>query len=1264
MSTIKIKESTVGGEYLTSIPQVQLNQSFGTSLNNALQQIDANFKKITSLPFLQGDHGNSIFEVTVKIGDGDIGNALKEAICQCIYGTTSPDDSNFGGTQPFGESWDPATYDGTEIVFYRHKETNENGEMYYYTAREFFIFIDCRINSLGENNLNLSPSVLTSFVDLSCAVTITASAPARTDSGQPDLTSITFTAKKHSIVPTLYYNGSSTGSTGHWCWMVNGTRTGVIAQGVQGTEGISKSIYVCKGQKIPQTQHNNSIIKITNILQPESLSGLLDYQIPGRISEGDLIVVWFRDEDQGAFYNSLIDNCTFGIAKNHSSVDPNTNTVIGYTYIDNSTVDGQRTDLATIMCDLSLYRWLNDINGTEAHTDQNRNPLIRGLYIPDGEMNASSSDVHMLWSDGGKTASLGCVGMNNREKESASLPTNSDGSVSGWTEDNSQLTLWYPTIRCHKGTSYRKLPAGYELTGGMPVNAVPIKFFGGSGTSASSTTLGRSGDIVSAISLKGNLENVEEEALLSSTGLYIKRNGSSYNAHASDIPSVYIDQGTYGKMYIKKGTITVEDGNIYLGSSALSYTMPQIHFDAKYDGSNTSASDGGSYTQAIEDSVKTNRWSFGPNNNGSNPPFITNPGIKLVKSDAIVHDGTVIVSSSNAYKSVFVRDNKLMFDYKVHAEIGSLTGTGANAVSNSTAVHDRRPRYPQYMGIVIGGYNTIYNSVTKNSDSSGKAISSLDNIRDPIVLTPAENKEYAFMSGKSGYTSMIENHGVDKIRTIDPPYQLNDLDNSSPSVKPGLWGLLTSYDCIWTKIGNVVDVKGKIFVNKVQYIVPETTGGQKTISVTPGTAVPITYAELFRHLKKYGTQWAFPLPLVVERTSETPNAPNGSTKYVVSTGNVLDNSQSGNNVNSNRLDYQHSTTTDYQWPKTGLQSINEYHNNLFNGSAQFHFYGTEFDRSSNGDFFNYGSTLDNAAASPVKGLTNGKIGPDGQNLDMLNNVFTVTADISKSPTYDDRYWCMSAIPNYDVLNYRGYLQSEISRDKYDQFDLNSSENGPVRIVSYESPTGKTDTDAPATGSRYHQSHAILGLFGVPNCYITGGNGSMEYKYRRPQKFYQPAGHLTNVKRNTYDGANHAGIEGYPYGEGQSYAVYHGDHSYSIDFGDSSITGEHLGGYLAANFVKNLNSYKISVNIGSYKIRYITFAFSYLLDDDVQQNYAVNENNRYQRTNRNESVDSDQWVMPSSGTGNHHTYTAEDWLVRSTDVTELAEHATHEDLAVQ
>ena len=188
MSTVKVKQSGGGSEYLETIPSIQLNQGFQQSLQNAVNKINENFKKLISLPFLQGDHGNSIFETTINIGEGDLGERLKTAICQSIYGSDTPDDSSFGGNH-FGNSWQDTssgqTYDGTPIVFYRHKETSEQSDKFFYTAREFFLFIDRRVENLRSANLDSVSlmSAITSFTDLSCALTVFADANADPDTG-------------------------------------------------------------------------------------------------------------------------------------------------------------------------------------------------------------------------------------------------------------------------------------------------------------------------------------------------------------------------------------------------------------------------------------------------------------------------------------------------------------------------------------------------------------------------------------------------------------------------------------------------------------------------------------------------------------------------------------------------------------------------------------------------------------------------------------------------------------------------------------------------------------------------------------------------------------------------------------------------------------------------------------------------------------------------------------------------------------------------
>ncbi len=1193
MSTIKI---TAGGstDYLAEIPQIQLNGGFQSSLDDAVNKINENFKSLVSLPFLQGDKGNSIFEVPIGftdvIGTVNVGGLMKSAVCECIYGpgNTTPDDSSFGGSSNFGPSWKPQTYDSTKIVFYRHKETTPSGEKYFYAGREFFIFTDCRLEQLGKDLANVPLSWYTSFVDLSCAVSITATAAADEATGLPDLNTITFSAKKHTIVPTLYYDSNA----GYWCWSVNGTKTGVIAQGVKGESGAIRGVFICKGNKVPTppdyiaVQHSNGIIKIDHIVQPESLSSLSEDKLYTRINTGDLVCVWFEDENlPGASANSDMNNCTFGLAKNHTTTDTVTNVTTGYTYIDNSTPDGIKLDLATQLYETTLYRWLNDINTSENSSDPADNPAIRGLYVPDGDPYGGLTNIHMLWSDGSLSASIGCMGADDRRVIGSSLPliANND-TITGWNEDTSSLTMWYPTIRCHRRTGHRLIPANYTMAGNITpcdFTSVALKHFGDTTTVGAQYNLARKDGIASAISLRGPIENqVDDETLVSSAGLYIRRKADNANDHYTDIPSLYIDQGRFGKSFVKGGSLTVQNGYLYIGNTAKYNSFPTL-FAAKYDGSDTSNSDGGYYTPAIENEVKKKRWEFLVPS-GNTPSYVKNTGLKLTNSDAIFHGGTVAVSSDNSLKSIFVQGNKLMFDYKVHAEIGDKVGTPsghATSVDNSTAVHDRRPRTPAYVGIQIGGYNTIYNSITSNSQS-GKTNSILTNICEPIELSPEQNKEYAFLSGKYGYTSMIENWGLNNIRKVDPPTVLQNDYSIAPD--DGNWGMLTSYNCLWTKVGNVVDVKGKIFLNKAKYTV-DSNG----LNVDYSNVKPLTYAEIFRHIKRYGMEWGFPLPIVLKKASG---------EYVVSTGNALDNPSGTGLVNFGQVQVSTSST----YPRPNLSTGNTYHNDLFNGSAQFHFYGT------NDEMVTYNSAVDNYG--PVAGYNNGSM-PNGINL--LNNVFTVTADISKTGVYDDRFWVMSGIPNYDVLNYRGSTNTTSDFARLDQFSrMHDSSFAPIRIVIDESDSNGTHTrtdgtvqvpNAPTTSGKYRVKHAILGIANVPGHNFNSGDVTAwrTETDRKPSFFYHKAGTVKSVPDD--------------------------DQWFAPGLNDASK----LGDYMINNYMNNLRSYKISVNIGSYMVRYISFAFSYLLDDDIQ----TTSTDQGVITRQVERVDEDTWYLPNGNSSN-------------------------------
>lgn len=1194
MSTIKVKQTGGGSEYLETIPSIQLNQGFQQSLQAAVNKINENFKKIISLPFLQGDHGNSIFETTIAIGEGTVGNKLKTAICQSIYGTDTPDDTQFGGNY-FGSSWGDAsqgdlTYDGTQIVFYRHKETDEQSDKYFYTAREFFLFIDKRIENLRSADLSQDSlmSAITSFQDLSCAITVFGKADALPSTGQPDFDNITFEVKKHSIVPTLYYDSTCR----YWCWAVNGVKTGVIAQGVKGDTGSSRKIYVCVGEKDPAIQQEHTVIRITNVMQPEEYKNLTALQFAELVNVGDLLVVWFKDEEGTGSLWSTLDNCTFGTAKKHLVTDTQTGQVVdGYAYIDNGTTAGNRMDLATIMAETSLYRWLNDICNDEAVLQgPNINPAIRGLYIPNGKP-FEANLVHMWWSDldtgSNPVASIGCVDYAARQLNGgARLPSISGDNVTSWSSsDKSTLNIWYPTVRCHRGTFYR-LMKNYTMVSGIdPTNLSnqALKNYSDPGINPGTLNLARTpGEIASAISLKGPKSgSAEEETVIASSGLYIKRKNDRVNLN--DIPSVYIDHGMHGKIYVKGGRITTQDARILIGRTQNQWRDPKTYFSSKYDGSDTSNSDGGSYSQLIENSIRTDRWDFSIVADGT-PNYMDNPGVKLVSSDIVNHGGMIIVSSDNAYKNVFIKDNKLMFDYKVHAEIGTAS---QGSLDNSTVVHDRRPRYKEYIGIQIGGYNTIYNSITSNG-SAGKINTVLDDLRDPISLTPDQNKEYALLSGKSGYTAMIENWGPQRVRYTDAPYTFDD-DEGTITIDPAEnWGMITSYDCLWTKVGNVVDVKGKIFLSQAKYNV-----NSDNITVDVTSSRPLTYAEVFRHIKRYGSNWAFPLPVVINAGTKT------SPVYKVSTGNAFDNPENWPIVN---LAKAQSDTQ--KVPFFDKESANIYHNDIFNGSVQFHFYGTSEEE-----------TLYSVPKLDGGNMNLTSIGKKMNNrVDMLNNVFSVTADIAKSDTYDNRYWCISGIPNYDAINFSGSVGSgdtKLNDDslptqkKIEQKYYNNSSAGPIRIVSTESTArdhGRyRESVTPTYSQKYQYVGNILGLQGEPNTNFEDSALASTWLGRVPT-------YIGNMQANS--------------GHINTVTPIH-----SL----ANTTPEHLGLWLQNNLINNYAKYKISVNIGSYFVRYLTFSFSYLLDDDVQEAYQGND-----RAGHIASADQDKWVIPSNVDGHRVT----------------------------
>lgn len=1054
MGNIKIK--TDGGTFLTEISQIDLlNGSFQVNLNDAINKINENFSKIISLPFLQGDAGDSVETVTIKLSES---SELKNAIATAIYNNSNHNnhnDANYGGTINGVGSWND-DQNNREVVFYRKKEITSNDEKFFFYSPSLYLFIDDRIKMLSQT---LDDSVLMSFRDLSCALTISGEAGMDPATGEP--TGCIFTATKQDIIPNLYYDTDSK----YWCWSINGVDTKVIAQGVKGDPGIDAKVFICNGEKLSnQSSSVQNIIKITEILQPLSDDNTTGVATPDTIPEGSLLVVWF-DDNTADGNSSNINNCTFGVARH----------VENYVYISTSEISSINLDLATLISSLNLYRELNDITNP---APENNEYAIRGLYVPDcSDMNNDepNSYVHMSWADGGvkadsnNTVNIGLVHSSKRlmRMSTSGSIEEENGDTKGYSTTRGKLDIKYPEVVSYN-TSLKKVSG--DMTIG--VQAYDKSY----SSSPISVTIPSSNTIT---------VGEEPKRVVVSEGSVLIENRSS---DTDKKLSLIINQDENTSSHIINGELSLDNASMRIGNTS-EYFSQNDDF-------------------GVRDSAD-HRWS------------LKNKGIKLHNSDIIVHGGSLVSSSYDNFGAVSLHDNSLQFDYKIHEKVNK----NLAPAQQDNSIKESRPRHIDFMPVKIGGYSTIYNSITNNANRISPHVGEVNNVIsdvcNPLILTPEENRKNAFISGKMGYTAMVENHGVSNIFKLDGELHNNMVEDDERC-------MLTSYDAIWTKIGNVVDVKGKIFLNSAKYTVSESDG-----KINVSDPKPITYSQFYNFFTKNGNKIGFPLPVVINSIQQ-----NNQDCYQISTGNLLDNIKSGNNVIP--VVNKPSITEDVDYhPHININSSYQYHNDILNGIANFHFYGNQ---------------------------VSGESGGSGIGLDVTNEVFSVSAGISKHPNYDDRYWGLCHIPNYDILNCERSGDDLRGLNNF-KFSLSSDDSGPIKIVESEvlgNPKIQT--------GKYLYSNVILG-----NKYAEGirdfpdEHGLTEYKYIG--------------KAGDFDAFD-----------------IHPDNYEEV--GTKAV--DNVWGLMN---IRTIQAYKISTNIGPYRIRYITFSFSYILEDDIPNSY-ITSNGKY------------------------------------------------------
>lgn len=218
--------------------------NFAVSLADSFDTINENFKKIASIPFIQGAQGDSFqtvqYEIWEKNNKGiytitEKGALLINSIFNItdvtkgdLFSTVQNKISNavpvIDGTTPIDGYFKNASTPTNNILYF-YSVINDNGSILLEFTGQYYYFIDERINYL--KNFRDGSLSLDGFVDYSGFYQYV------NDSNGERF-------EKLSIVPSLYYDEINNDI----CWLFNGNKTGISAVGIPGNDGQNASLKI------------------------------------------------------------------------------------------------------------------------------------------------------------------------------------------------------------------------------------------------------------------------------------------------------------------------------------------------------------------------------------------------------------------------------------------------------------------------------------------------------------------------------------------------------------------------------------------------------------------------------------------------------------------------------------------------------------------------------------------------------------------------------------------------------------------------------------------------------------------------------------------------------------------------------------------------------------------------------------------------------------------------------------------------------------
>lgn len=411
-------------DFFINLETPTFNSNYANSLNELVVNINQNFAKIASLPFLKGDSGVSI-EVCDEIfySEGEF-TPFACAVINAIYGGDIPEDEyKIDGHN----SYEDLKNIKTIPVFYDKSQGKK-----YLTVP--FMFHDARKNYLGEV-INTEHSM--NFMDMSTFVL---------GSGIYNGTEWVWDMSKHDFEPKLYFNSN----TQKFCWAIGSQKTEVIAQGVEGKPGASVYAKYCKGI-LPDNDH--TYIQITSILNDGEIQGNdeadFNTNINEHLSDGDFVIVELTSPHADLAFGKVM---TVGGVK-------------CIPYFENTTLYGAVNNV-------TLKELLNRV-GKSVNTELDN---VRGLYVYEKNEQTAKTDgtirkPHMFWADNNG----GHLGMLQSEEDTIkNEPELSTNSVLNLDYDTTKAKVMDAGLYTHASDDTKILSYGQDKADKLELQQSPV----------------------------------------------------------------------------------------------------------------------------------------------------------------------------------------------------------------------------------------------------------------------------------------------------------------------------------------------------------------------------------------------------------------------------------------------------------------------------------------------------------------------------------------------------------------------------------------------------------------------------------------------------------------------------------------------------------------------------------------------------------------------------------------------------------------------